>query len=374
MERKLINEKINCACALSGTYDFRALRVLRLFGGKGVAKTGEVLYVYNWGEYISNGDDGTMDVNAQFEKETGIEVKYLNFSSNEEMYAKMKSGGMTVDVIIPSDYMIAQLIHENMLEKLDFDNIPNYDNIDEKFRKPVFDPTGEYSVAYTWGCTAIFYDSRYVDEADIDEDTWDLLWNEKYSGKILMFNNQRDAFGVAEAKLGYSLNTENQEELAACYDELVKQCPLVQGYYGDQIFDKMESGEAIIAPYYNGDLLMLQDGNENIKGYIPKGANTFIDSMCIPTCCQNKSAAEKYIDFMCREDVALANAEYIGYASPISAVKDELDEEVTGEFFYPSDEKLSNECEVFNRLSDETNTYLSTKWEDLMKEFTEKTR
>ena len=341
---------------------------------QGVPKTGEVLYVYNWGEYISNGDDGTMDVNAEFEKETGIEVKYLNFSSNEEMYAKMKSGGMTVDVIIPSDYMIAQLIHENMLEKLNFDNIPNYENIDEKLRKPAFDPTGEYSVAYTWGCTAIFYDSRYVDAADVDENTWDLLWNEKYSGKILMFNNQRDAFGVAEAKLGYSLNSENQEELDACYDELVRQCPLIQGYYGDQIFDKMESGEAWIAPYYNGDLLMLQDGNEYIRGYIPKGANTFIDSMCIPTCCQNKSAAEKYIDFMCREDVALANAEFIGYASPISSVKDELDEEATNGFFYPSDEKLANECEVFNRLSDETNAYLSVKWEDLMKEFTEKTR
>ena len=189
-----------------------------------------------------------------------------------------------------------------------------------------------------------------------------------------MFNNQRDAFGVAEAKLGYSLNSENQEELEACYEELVKQCPLVQGYYGDQIFDKMESGEALIAPYYNGDMKMLMDGNEYIKGYIPKGANTFIDSMCIPTCCQNKSAAEKYIDFMCREDVALANAEYIGYASPISAVKEELDEDATNEFFYPSDEKLASECEVFNRLSDETNTYLSTKWEDLMKEFTEKTR
>ena len=354
------------------------ISVLSVFSGcskdEGVPKTGEVLYVYNWGEYISNGDDGSMDVNAEFEKETGIEVKYLNFSSNEEMYAKMKSGGMTVDVIIPSDYMIAQLIHENMLEKLDFNNIPNYSNIDEKFRKPAFDPTGEYSVAYTWGCTAIFYDSRYVDAADVDENTWDLLWNEKYSGKILMFNNQRDAFGVAEAKLGYSLNSENQEELEACYEELVKQCPLVQGYYGDQIFDKMESGEALIAPYYNGDMKMLMDGNEYIKGYIPKGANTFIDSMCIPTCCQNKSAAEKYINFMCRDDVALANAEYIGYASPISAVKEELDEESTSEFFYPSDEKLATECEVFNRLSDETNTYISTKWEDLMKEFTEKTR
>ncbi len=332
---------------------------------EGVAKTGEVVYVYNWGEYISNGDDGSMDVNAEFEKETGIEVKYLNFSSNEEMYAKIKNGTSMVDVIIPSDYMIAQLIRENMLEKLDFSNIPNYGNIDEKFRKPAFDPTGEYSVAYTWGCTAIFYDSRYVDAADVDETTWDLLWNEKYKGKILMFNNQRDAFGVAEAKLGYSLNTENPEELEACYQELVKQNPLVQGYYGDQIFDKMESGEAIIAPYYNGDMKMLMEGNENIKGYIPKGANTFIDSMCIPTCCQNKSAAEKYINFMCREDVALANAEYIGYASPISAVVDQLDEESTSEFFYPSDEKLA-ECEVFYQLSDETNTFLAEKWEALM--------
>ena len=208
----------------------------------GVEKTGEVLYVYNWGEYISNGDDGTLDTNAQFEKETGIEVKYLTFSSNEEMYTKIKSGSMTVDVIIPSDYMISQMISEGMLEKLDFDNIPNAENIDASFGKPMYDPTGEYSVPYTWGCTAIFYDSRYVDPEDVDENSWDLLWNEKYAGKILMFNNQRDAFAVAEAKLGYSLNTENQEELEAAYQELVKQSPLVQGYYGDQIFDKMESG------------------------------------------------------------------------------------------------------------------------------------
>ena len=199
------------AFVLSVSLMISALSMLSGCSGEdnAVSKTGEVVYVYNWGEYISNGDDGSLDTNAQFEKETGIEVKYLNFSSNEEMYAKMKSGGMTVDVIVPSDYMISQLIHEGLLEKLNYDNIPNYKNIDEKFRKPVFDPTGEYSLAYTWGCTAVFYDSRYVDEADIDENTWDLLWNEKYSGKILMFNNQRDAFGVAEAKLGYSLNTEN---------------------------------------------------------------------------------------------------------------------------------------------------------------------
>lgn len=331
----------------------------------GVEKTGEVLYVYNWGEYISNGDDGSLDTNKQFEKETGIEVEYITYSSNEEMYTKIKSGSMTVDVIIPSDYMISQMISEGMLEKLNYDNIPNAENIDDSFAKPAYDTTGEYSVPYTWGCTALFYDSRYVDEADIDETSWDLLWNEKYSGKILMFNNQRDAFGVAEAKLGYSLNTENQEELEACYQELVKQSPLVQGYYGDQIFDKMESSEAIIAPYYNGDLLMIQESNEYVKGYIPNGANKFVDAMCIPTCCQNKSAAEKYIDFMCREDIALANAEYIGYASPISAVVDELDDEVKGEFFYPSEEKLAT-CEVFYQLSDETNTYLSQKWEELL--------
>lgn len=343
--------------------------ILSLLSGcssdEGVEKTGEILYVYNWGEYISVGDDGSLDVNKQFEKETGIEVKYITYSSNEEMYTKIKSGSMTVDVIVPSDYMIAQMISEGMLEKLDYNNIPNAENIDDTFKNPVYDVSGEYSVPYTWGCTAIFYDSRYVDEADIDESTWDLLWNEKYSGKILMFNNQRDAFGVAEAKLGYSLNTEDQDEIDACYEELVKQSALVQGYYGDQIFDKMESGEAVIAPYYNGDLLMLQDSNEYIKGYIPNGSNKFVDAMCIPTCCQNKSAAEKYIDFMCREDIALANAEYIGYASPISAVVEQLDEEMCDDFFYPDETKLAT-CEVFNQLSSETNAYLSKKWEDLL--------
>lgn len=355
------------ALLLSAALMISALSMLSgCSGDKGVPKTGEVLYVYNWGEYISNGDDGTLDTNKQFEKETGIEVKYLNFSSNEEMYTKIKSGSMTVDVIIPSDYMIAQMIREGMLKKLNFDNIPNFENIDEKFRKVEFDPTGEYSIPYTWGCTAIFYDSRYVDPADIDEDSWDLLWNEKYAGKTLMFNNQRDAFGVAEARLGYSLNTENQEELEACYQELVKQCAVVQGnYYGDEIFDKLESGEAVVAPYYNGDLLMIQETNEYVKGYIPKGANTFIDSMCIPTCCQNQSAAEKYINFMCRPDVAQANIETIGYASPMSCVVEQLDEEMTGEFFYPSDEKLA-ECEVFRALPEETNAFLSAKWEDLM--------
>lgn len=332
---------------------------------EGVAKTGEVLYVYNWGEYISNGDDGSLDVNKQFEKETGIQVKYINYSSNEEMYTKIKSGSMTVDVIIPSDYMLSQMISEGMLEKLDFDNIPNAENIDDSFSNPVYDPTNEYSVPYTWGCTAIFYDSTQVDPADIDESSWDLLWNEKYSGKILMFNNQRDAFGVAEARLGYSLNTENEEELEAAYQELVKQSPLVQGYYGDQIFDKMESGEAIIAPYYNGDLSMLQENNENIKGYIPDGANEFVDAMCIPTCCQNKSAAEKYINFMCREDIALANAEAIGYASPISAVVEQLDEEFTTDFYYPDESKLAK-CEIFKQLSSEANSFLSKKWEELL--------
>ena len=337
---------------------------------KSVEKTGEVLYVYNWGEYISNGDDGTMDVNAEFEKATGIEVKYLTFSSNEEMYTKLKSGSMTVDVIAPSDYMIAQMISEGMLEKLDFANIPNAANIDPSFSKPNYDPAGEYSVPYTWGVMAIFYDSRYVDEADVDEHTWDLLWNEKYKGKILMFNNQRDAFAVAEAKLGYSFNTEDPAELEAAYQELLRQSPLVQGYYGDQVFDKMESGEAVIAPYFNGDLAMMLDGNEYVKGYIPDRSNKFVDALCIPKGCQNKSAAEKYIDFLCRSDVALANAEYIGYASPVSSVYDELDDELKTEFYYPNETTLAN-CEVYNVLSSETNAFLSQKWEELLNQVKE---
>ncbi|MBQ8614730.1 MAG: spermidine/putrescine ABC transporter substrate-binding protein, partial [Ruminiclostridium sp.] len=240
--------------------------------------------VYNWGEYISTGaDEGTLNVNAEFTKLTGIKVNYTNYATNEELYAKLKGGGATYDVIIPSDYMISKMIKEDMIQKLDFDNIPNFKYIMENFRNQAYDPENEYTVPYTWGTVGIIYDSTMIDmnEEDIE---WDLLWNEDYADQILMFDNPRDAFAIAEIMLGYSINTESSEELADAADKLTEQKNIVQGYVMDEIFDKMGAGEALIAPYYAGDALTIMDENEDLNFVVPKsGTNLFIDAMCLPT-------------------------------------------------------------------------------------------
>ena len=225
----------------------------------------KVVNVYNWGEYISDGSEGTMDVNAAFEEyyyETygeEIEVIYTTYASNEDMYAKLKSGAAGYDVIIPSDYMIARLIEEDMLEKLDFSNIPNYANISEEFRGLYYDPNDEYSIPYTYGMVGVIYNSSVVDDADAG--TWDLMWNSKYSGRILQFNNSRDAFGTAMYKLGLDVNTTSESEWRMALEELKAQQPLVQGYVMDEIFNKMESGEAAISAYYAGDYLCMNENN-----------------------------------------------------------------------------------------------------------------
>ena len=181
--------------------------------GKSSEKT--TIYVYNWGQYISEGDDGSIDVIAEFEKKyPNIKVQYSTFDSNETMYAKLKNGGITVDVVIPSDYMIGRMRQEGMLQELNYDNIPNAKYIDDAYRGLSYDPEDKYSVPYTWGTVGIIYNSKYVDEADVTG--WELLWNEKYAGKILMFDNSRDAFGIAEYLLGYSVNTTDSAELQAC--------------------------------------------------------------------------------------------------------------------------------------------------------------
>ena len=222
--------------------------------GKSSEKT--TIYVYNWGQYISEGDDDSIDVIAEFEKKyPNIKVQYSTFDSNETMYAKLKNGGITVDVVIPSDYMIGRMRQEGMLQELNYDNIPNAQYIDASYRGMAFDPEDKYSVPYTWGTTGIIYNSKYVDEADVTG--WELLWNEKYAGKILMFDNSRDAFGIAEYLLGYSVNSTDSAELQACADKLAEQKPVVQQYVMDQIFDAMENEEAWIAPYYAGDYLTM---------------------------------------------------------------------------------------------------------------------
>lgn len=317
--------------------------------------------VYNWGQYISDGTDDSLDVIKAFEEETGIKVNYLTFDSNESMYTKLKTGGTTFDVIIPSDYMIAKLISEDMLEPLNFDNIPNYEYIDEAFRNQAYDPENTYSVPYTWGTVGLIYNKNYV--SDEDAESWSCLWNSKYQGKLLMFDNPRDAFAIAESMLGYSFNTEDEQELKNCADLLATQSPVLQGYVMDQIFDRMERGEAWAAPYYAGDYLTMVEENPDLGFSHPKeGFNIFIDAMCIPKGCQNKEGAEAFINFLCRPDISAANLDYIGYSTPETAAKDYLDEEVTSSpVSYPDDETLAR-SESFAELGVEATQVMNDLW------------
>lgn len=331
------------------------------FKGKDVS-----INVYNWGEYICTGEDeGTLDVITEFENLTGISVNYTTFATNEELYAKLKGGGVTYDVIIPSDYMISKMIKENMIQKLDYNNIPNFKYIMEDFRNQAYDPTNEYSVPYTWGTVGIIYDETVVDipEKDID---WDILWNEDYADQILMFDNPRDAFAIAEIVCGLSLNTEDPQELKMAADKLKEQKKIVQGYVMDEIFDKMGAGEALIAPYYAGDAMTIMESNDSLNFVVPdSGTNLFIDAMCIPNSSQNKEAAEMFINFMCEPDIAYANIDYICYSTPHSAAFEMLDPEIQNDpAYYPSDEVKAN-MTVFVNLSDEANMTMQTLWTEM---------
>ena len=336
---------------------------LGCFAGVASAKGDKVtLYVYNWGQYIAEGDDDSIDVIAAFEEAyPNIKVKYSTYDSNESMYAKLSGGGITVDVIIPSDYMIGRMRQEGMLQELNYDNIPNAQYIDPSFRGMAYDPEDKYSVPYTWGTVGIIYNTKYVDEADVTG--WELLWNEKYADKILMFDNSRDAFGIAEYLLGYDVNTTDEAELKACADKLAEQKPVVQQYVMDQIFDAMENEEAWIAPYYAGDYLTMVEETEDLAFYRPahQGYNVFIDAMCIPTCAQEKEAAELFINFMCSPEISAANLDFIGYSVPASASKEYMDEEVVNDpVSYPDAEELRN-ATSFDYLPEE----VSRKMESL---------
>ena len=302
------------------------------------------LNVYNWGQYIADGSDGSMEVINEFEaRYPHIKVNYSTYDSNEIMYSKLANGGITVDLIIPSDYMIARMIQEDMLLPLDYGNIPNYQYIDENFRNTAYDPENTFSVPYTWGTVGIVYNTKYVDEADLTG--WELLWNEKYAGKILMFGNSRDAFGVAQYLLGYDVNTTDKEELRKCAELLKKQKPVLQQYVMDEIFATMQNEEAWIAPYYVGDILTMMDENEDLGFYLPEnqGFNLFIDAMCIPKCAKEKEAAETFINFLCDPEIAGANMDWISYSTPLSAAKEYMDPDVVSSpISYPSQEILAN--------------------------------
>lgn len=328
---------------------------------------GITINVYNWGEYISDGsEENTLNVNAEFTDLTGIKVNYTNYATNEELYAKLKGGGASYDIIIPSDYMISRMIHENMLQKLDFDNIPNFKYITDTFVNPEYDPQNEYSVPYTWGTVGIIYDTTMIDIPP-EEIDWDILWNVDYSDRILMFDNPRDAFAIAEIRLGYSLNTEDAKELENCADLLKEQKTVIQAYVMDEVFDKMGAGEALVAPYYAGDAVTLMDEYEDLGFVTPKsGTNLFVDALCIPAGAKQKEAAEMYINFMCEPDIAYATTSYIGYSTPNSAAFDMLDEETQNDkVSYPDNEYLNNNTTIFRNLSDEANQKMQDLWTDI---------
>ena len=320
------------------------------------------LNVYNWGEYIANGTDGSMDVNAEFTRRTGIQVNYTTFDSNESLYSKLAGGGADYDVIIPSDYMISKLIAEDMLAPLDFSNIPNFQYVDQPFKNPDYDPQNLYSVPYTWGVVGIFYNTDFVEEVT----SWQSLWDAQYAGKILMFDNPRDSFAIAQFLLGQDVNTADPAQWRQAAALLKEQKPLVQAYVMDQIFDKMENGEAWLAPYYAGDAAILVENSENIAFAVPEeGTNFFVDAACVPKTASHKAEAEAYINFLCDPEIAGANMDYVGYSTPETTAKEYLDPEVIeSPMYYPSPETLSR-TQVFVNLPEDTARLVDTLWAEV---------
>lgn len=321
--------------------------------------------VYNWGEYISNGDDDTLDVIAEFEKEYDIKVNYTNFETNEEMYNILSNSNSTYDVIIPSDYMIARLIEENMLEEIDYSNIPNYKNILDNFKTSDYDPQGKYSVAYAWGYVAMVYNTTMIEKGSID--SFSALWDKKYKDNVLMFNNSRDATAIAMQVCDPAIDPGSKnfsiEDIDRATNKLIEQKSILKKYVMDQVFTEMEGNQAAIAPYYAGDIYTMMQNNPDLDYCKPKeGSNLFVDAMCIPTCCKNKENAELFINFMCRPDIAAANAEYIGYATPNSAAYDLLDDDIkNSELVYPSQEYM-DKCYTFSNIDDEIYSYMQEKF------------
>lgn len=307
---------------------FLCLLVTALASCGGDSMETVTLNVYNWGQYISDGSEGSYDTNSAFEEYWNenlaeqygyrISVNYSTYASNEDMYNKIVSGSAKYDIIFPSDYMIERLANEDMLYAFNpAETVENYQYIDDSFRHLFFDPDNLYSVPYAYGVVGIIYNTDYVSEDSEGFGTWNLMWNEEYRSKILQFNNPRDAFGTALYRLGYDVNTTNRAEWDAALEALKQQKPLVQSYVMDEIFNKMSSSSAWISSYYTGDFLTMYWDNDSLGFYYPEdGTNVYVDSMCIPKNAEHKDAAIEYINFMLSEEPAIANAEYTCYATP----------------------------------------------------------
>lgn len=321
--------------------------VLMLSGCGGDKK--EVLNIFNWGEYID------LDLINEFEKETGIKVNYEIFSTNEDMYVKVKSGGSSYDVVIPSDYMIEKMLGEGLLQPLDFAKIPNYSNISPTFLDLIYDTNNQYSVPYFWGTVGILYNTDLVDDV---VDSWDILWDEKYTNKILMMDSQRDSLAVALKRLGYSMNTRDEGELEEAKIELIKQKPLVLAYIVDEIRDKMLSGEGALAVAWSGDAMDVVTGGDHFEYVVPKeGSNFWIDAMVIPENAKNPDAAHLFINFMTDPKIAARNSEYIGYSTPNEAALELLPSEIINSHVAYPDQAVIDNCEIFRDPGDFISVY-----------------
>ena len=344
--------EVNEDISVSGDYDWTRF-----------ANDHITLNVYNNGLYISDGSDDSVNVVSAFEDLTGIKVNYTTYDSNESLYAKLKSGGVSYDVIFPSDYMVGKMINEGMLAELDMDNIPNIAGVGETYLDRSFDPGNKYSVPYMWGTTGLIYNTTMVAEPPTK---WADMWDVEYTNNVLMFNNSRDAYAIAAKVAGLSMNPQSVDEITAITEKLKEQKNIVQAYVMDEVFDKMEGGEAAMAPYYAGDAITMIDENPDLAFVHPEeGVNFFIDSMCVPANAKHKEAAEMFINYLCETSVGLANCDFIGYSTPLTAVWEELDDDLKySEIAYPSQEVL-DKAEVFNTLPDDINAAMDAQWSEM---------
>ena len=328
---------------------------------KGLGLQGTTVNVYNWGEYISDGSEDSMNVVKEFEKLTGCKGNYTNYESNENMYSKLIGGGVSYDVIVPSDYMIDKLIDEDMLLELDYKNIPNMKYVDKKFQKLFYDPDQKYSVCYNVGTTILIYNKKLVKEPP---KSWDVLWDEQYKGKILMFNNPRDAFAIAQTRLGIDFNSTNEQDWVKAAELLAQQKDKVNPVYVmDEVFNLMESGEYAFATYYAGDYVLMNENNSDLGYCIPEeGVNAFYDAFCIPKCSKNKAGGEAFINFMQEPEVALANSEYIYYRSANYTVEQNKESSLYGN---PAVYSNAKNVQYFKNLPQSTNELENRLWTEV---------
>lgn len=350
------------ALCLNGCgYEYQNPSVVADFTNHNLA--GTTLNVYNWGEYMSDGSEGAMDVVKEFEQLTGIKVNYSTFDSNESMYSLIKYGGVSYDIVIPSDYMIHRMINEDMLQKIDISKLTNYKYIDEKYKNLYYDPNNEYSVPFSVGMVGLIYNSSIVKETP---DSWSIMWDEKYKNDVLTFNNPRDTFAIAQFLLGQDINSTNKADWDAAAKLLKQQKSVLQAYVMDEVYNKMESGSAAIAPYYAGDYLSMYENNEDLRFVYPKeGTNIFVDAACIPKNAENYEAALLFINYLLEPEIALANAEFIYYASPNTAVVNNPEYSLMGnELLYPSEENMPK-VQYFHDMDKETREYFDKLWQDV---------